>query len=457
MNDDANVFGYGNETNLHPLGLIAVLVLGVALVLLPRRYAILPMLVMACFISSAQRVIFASLNFDLMRIMVLFGTARLLLRNEISGLRWKNMDSVFVAWVIVGAVAYCLCHATPEAIKYRLGTSYDALGMYFLFRLLIRTPQDLWTTIKCFTLVSIPVAAAFMYEHTTRYNVFAIFGGVEEITWVREGKLRCQGAFAHPLIAGCFWAALLPLIGVAWFKKDGGIVAKIGAVAGVVAATVVIFNCSSSTPIMGILFAILGTLAFFVRYSLRAIRWTVLVALVGLHLTMNAPIWHLLVNVDLVGGSTGYYRYVLIDKFLENFHEWMLFGVKSTTHWDEIFDITNQFVLEGVNGGLLTLILFVALITLAFQGVGRMWRAAGKNTANVGLAWALGVTMFVHCGNFMGISYFSQCNMLWYLTLAAIASMAPGVVLAKTKTSLPGRMRVWRKSVTPVSVNVRRM
>ena len=40
----------------------------------------------------------------------------------------------------------------------------------------------------------------------------AAMGGVPEITVVREGRLRCQGAFAHPILAGCFWAEQLPLI-----------------------------------------------------------------------------------------------------------------------------------------------------------------------------------------------------------------------------------------------------
>jgi len=104
---------------------------------------------------------------------------------------------------------------------------------------------------------------------------------------------------------------------------------------------------------------------------------------------------------------------------------WLL-GTKSTAHWGfGLFDVTNQYVLEGVRGGLLTLVLFVAIVVTAYAYAGRLVRVAEGSRARLAQAWAVGTTLFVHCTIFIAVSYFGQIIMLWYLLLAAIAGLAP--------------------------------
>src|SRR4051812_14224241 len=135
---------YG-ETYLHPIALVAILMLGTTMVAVRRRHAIVPMLVMACFVSPAQQVAGFTLNFYLLRIMVLFGSARVLLRGEWRGFVWTRLDVAIVAWGVVGSMMYVLQLGTPEAVKFKAGVCYDAFGMYFLFRMMLRTWQD-WTS-----------------------------------------------------------------------------------------------------------------------------------------------------------------------------------------------------------------------------------------------------------------------------------------------------------------------
>ena len=45
-----------------------------------------------------------------------------------------------------------------------------------------------------------------------------------------------------------------------------------------------------------------------------------------MHVLMKQPVWHLLSRVDVAGGSTGWHRYHLVDKFIENWREWWLLG-----------------------------------------------------------------------------------------------------------------------------------
>jgi hypothetical protein len=99
-------------------------------------------------------------------------------------------------------------------------------------------------------------------------------------------------------------------------------------------------------------------------------------------------------------------------------------------------DVTNQYVLEGVRGGLLTLCLFIAIIVIAFRDVGELWRLQTKNPYRLAISWVLGVSLFVHCMNFIGVSYFGQIWILWYLLLAIIGSLS---VHAKSLLVAPHR------------------
>jgi hypothetical protein len=145
---------------------------------------------------------------------------------------------------------------------------------------------------------------------------------------------------------------------------------------------------------------------------------------------MAGPVWSLVAKIDLVGG-TGYHRYKLVDNAINHIGEWWLSGTLETAHWGRaMHDLTNQFVLEGVRGGLPTLALFVAIITIAFRQIGVLWRSAHGRDHEV-LAWALGVSLFVHVSNFLGVSYFGQNIMLWYLSLACIGSLVTQPALAR--------------------------
>lgn len=412
---------YANQTVVHPLGLLALMACGIALIFLPRRHAILAFLVMACFIAPAQRLALFGLDFNFIRIIVIFGWIRVLMRTETSGFRWTGVDAVMIAFAVVNTVAFTVLFASPTALVNRLGASFDTIGMYFLFRMLIRSWEDLRQAVRWAVLLVAPVALAFLVEKSTARNLFAFLGGVPEITLIREGRLRCQGAFAHPILAGCFWASLLPLIGAMWFRSGAD---RVISVVGVVGTLIIVYTSSSSTPVLAVGLGGLGMLMYVAREYMRYVRWGVALTLFGLHMVMVAPVWHLISRVSAVGGSTGWHRFHLIDNFINHWDEWILIGTRSTAHWGwGLEDVTNQYVLEGVRGGALSLVLFLAAIVMAFSRAGRLWRRFRPGSDRL-FAWALGVCLFVHCMNFIAVSYFGQITILWYLTLAAIVSLS---------------------------------
>ena len=174
---------------------------------------------------------------------------------------------------------------------------------------------------------------------------------------------------------------------------------------------------------------------------------------------MNNPVWHLLARVNLFGSSQGWYRFKLIDQFINHFGDWWLVGSDNYSAWFlwGLEDLTNQYVLEGVRGGLLTLLLFLAVIMLAFWGIGRarqhlegdldpdrLWQPGAS--ARVVLTWGLGASLVVHCVSFFGVSYFGQVVMLWYMTLGMIGSATPLAVVRRVPRVI---LRVIRPRTDP--------
>jgi len=60
-------------------------------------------------------------------------------------------------------------------------------------------------------LVAVPVAIVMATEHFTGHNLFAKLGGVDELSNIRNGRVRAQGPFLHAIVAGTVGAVLLPL------------------------------------------------------------------------------------------------------------------------------------------------------------------------------------------------------------------------------------------------------
>ncbi len=86
-----------------------------------------------------------------------------------------------------------------------------------------------------------------------------------------------------------------------------------------------------------------------------------------------------------------------------------------------MMDITNHYVTQGIKGGALGLVLFIAVVVVCFKIIGRaVWSRSGWSYQPK-LAWALGVSLACHCTAFISVSYFDQIQVFWFWLLAAIA------------------------------------
>jgi len=419
---------YG-QTLLHPLALTVTILLALAVLTLPRRFALVPLLISAATMPVAQRLVIAGADFTLLRMLLLAYLARIILRAEWKGFVWNRLDTAIVLWVLSGTAIMTLHYGTSEAFINRLGWAYDVVLIYFTARFVLREWSDVLVLGKSAALLSLPLAVFFVVEWVTQYNVFHVFGGVREFTWVREGRIRCQGPYAHPIIAGLFWAALLPLIWMLWEEKN-----KKLAVLGTFGTLIIVATTSSSTPALSVIAAAFAA-SLFVFRGYRTWMWAgLIVVILLLHFViMKAPVWHLVSRVDIIVGSTGWHRFIIFDLFMDHFSDWYLTGYSTPRDWGWwMRDITNEYVVQGVRGGLLTLILFLLVFVRAFANVGKTLALApdkgrGGDPLLEWRIWLVGVAIFLHLVAFWGLSYFGQMNMVLYLQLAIAGAVGAGL------------------------------
>jgi len=405
----------------------------------------------ACFITLGQVISVASLHFTMFRIIIFFGLIRIIIRKEAFSIRLHTIDKILIAYVITSATAYILLRSvSAEAFINQLGFIYNSLFLYILFRALIHDLDDIKIILKMLALVVIPLAVAMMIEKAAGRNLFSIFGGVPEFTVIREGRLRCQGAFSHPILAGTFGATSLPFMVALWFwdrekKWISGL--------GVMSATVITITSASSGPAVSYIMILVSMVMWRSRDHMRAVRWVILLGLIGLHLVMKAPVWALIGKVSEVIGGGGWHRTMLIDAAINHFGEWWLLGTDDTRHWmptgiqwsEEHTDITNQFISVGIDGGLIALILFIAVILFCFKNIGIKLKEISSREFPIKFAlWCMGVSLAGHLASFISVRYFDQIIVFWYLLLALITtvSMIPTeILIANTPSDRSGQDR----------------
>jgi hypothetical protein len=380
----------------------------------PRRFFLFPFIMAACFVPMNQKIIFFNLDFTLLRILIFVGFLRLSLKGETRLLHWNKFDKLILSWAVIGSLVYSVQQGTFDGIINRFGFLLDSIGMYWLFRQVVSDWEDVYLAIKIFAIFAIITAPLIALENLQESSFFSLFGPVQ--CAFHRGRFRAGGPFPHFIMMGCFWALLLP-----FFYARIKVVKQnmLFWVACLASLSNVIFSASSSS-----IMTIGAIIIFWLLYNYRMYGKNIFIitcsTLVLLHLIMKAPVWHLISRINIFSGSTGYHRFFLFDNFVRHVGEWFVLGAKSTEHWGYgQSDITNQFVLEGIRGGFVTLLLFILIIYNAVKIPGT-FSLANITPEIKWISWGICVAMLGHFVTFWGVSYFGQIIMLLYFTFALI-------------------------------------
>jgi len=438
MHDKPTFGAEGSQTLLHPIVLIAMLIALPLLLLLPRRYAVIPFLLIAFLVPLQQEVMIGGFRIFVSRIMIVAGWFRIIQwkissRGPVLAGGFNTLDKLFLFWAGFRAIAQILFYLQMAAVINQVSFFWDALGGYFLLRFLIRDEKDIELVIKTFAFVVVVLGACMLRERITNENVFDILGGLRQIKEFRNGHIRSQGPFQHEILAGTFGATLIPLF--LWLWK--GRKSKLAAVGGVLGSTVMTITAGASTAVSAYAAGIMALFFWPLRKKMRQLRWGIVIALCCLQVVMKAPVWFLINHIDLVGGSSSYHRAELIDQFLRHFWSWWLLGTNTATEWGwDMWDAANQYVAEGEVGGLATLICFIAMICVAFRWLGNARKQSAGNGQKQWYIWFLGATLFSHVVAFFGVSYFDQTRISWLALLAIISAAVAPAVMARARAKL---------------------
>jgi hypothetical protein len=418
---------------MNPIALSFLILMGILLISLPRKYALIPIFLSALFMTLGQRIVVMGLNFMIFRILIVIGFIRIIIRRDISLIQFNRLDKIIILWGIVVIVTGFLLDINTnhfDNLQHRSGQIFSALGTYYIFRFYITNMDDIKRIIRILAIMIVPLALAFLIEKASGRNIFFIFGGVPEFTMIRYDRLRCQGPFVHPILAGTLGATLMPFFVSYWFEKDKK---KFIALLAFVSSIIIMFTSASSGPLLAFISALIALCMWPLRNKMRVIRWGIFLGLITLHIIMKAPVWYLIGRISEITGGTGWGRSELIDIAISHFNEWWLIGTTKTAHWDpmgvlpneDMMDITNQYILEGVYGGLARMLLFVTIIVTGFSGIGKAMKVLkDENFAIKFLPWALGAALFAHAVGYVSVAYFDQLIVIWYLLLAMISAIS---------------------------------
>jgi hypothetical protein len=395
---------------------------------LPRNYGFIPILMVVFFTTLGPVIDIGDVTFTFARIVILVGVIRTFVRREYLYNTGTDIDKMFIIWIVCAVIIQSYRTFEFSGFINSMGLAFDALGAYYLFRIFISDYRCILETFKWVAILTIPFAICIFIERLTLHNCFYFFGGVPQDVVFRDSVPRCQGAFDHPILAGTAAATSVGYIIALWFNRERN---KPLITLSFISIVIVVIFSGSSGPIMSLIFVFVGIFAWKMRYRMSFVRWCILFGLIFFQLAMKVPFWYILARINLTGSSDGWHRAELITAAINHISEWWLVGTDYTRSWMPTgvtwsanhTDITNQFIKEGVIGGMATLICFVFIIIKAFSTIGTILKSSYLTFSEEFSIWVIGSILFSHIMTFFTVSYYDQTQLLFYLLIAIVSTL----------------------------------
>ena len=413
--------------NVIALGFLIASVTSV--IMLPRKWAPIPLLASCCYMTIGQGVDVGPLSLPVFRLVLAAGLVRVIVRREyiVGGI--NTIDKLIIVWAMWMIFAGFFHEWKPgSGPVYASGFVFNIVLVYFLTRVWCDDLTNLMAVFRTVAWLLVPVAGAMLAEHLVQKNYFGmLFGGVSEGVYWREGRIRAQGPFVHPILAGTVGAVCFPLMLGIWRRY------RLSAAVGMAACLAIVLASTSSGPLMSLFVGVLGVLMWSYQRWLRTVRWALVGAYLCAELLMTRPAYYLISKIDLTGSSTGWHRSRLIEAAFEHLPEWWMFGTDYTVHWmgiavDEAGQTVGHHELLlwiGTIGGLPAMLLLIAMIWCAFAVGGKDRQESPRDPSEspfhdlVSGRWA---SLPTRCTS-LSMGYTDQSMMFFWLNIGAISSM----------------------------------
>ena len=354
---------------------------------------------------------------------------RVLMRKEVKTIKMAAPDY----FLLLSFFVYMLVtfFRTGLIDWYTIGLAVDGSLIYFSFRALIQTPEEFTHLIKGMAFLLVPFSLLMLQEALTGRNFFAFMGEVPETPVYRDGYFRCQGSFRHAITAGTLGATFIPIfIGLLVKKND-----HLWGFLGTAACLIIVITSHSSGPLMATIVAFAAWSCWFIRRHTKWIKLIIICLILLIHFMMKAPVWYIFDRISGIIGGDGWHRSNLIDKFIKSFDEWWMVGMpmEKTVNWAATVtkfgtaDLTNHYVSLGINGGLISLVIFLVMLMATFRLIGLALQSlrigTSRQSSFAPLLWGVGGSVSVHAINLTAVSYWDQSYVIWYLHLAVAVTL----------------------------------
>jgi hypothetical protein len=396
--------------------------------MVPRRAAPIALLAGSCYMTLGQGIDIGPFSLPIFRMLLAIGLVRSYFKKEYLSLRLNTADHLTLAlgaWMMVASFFHNGSEGSgPIFIS---GQIYNFTLIYFLFRMWITNTSEYRHFLSGIALLVVPLAFTMVIEKYSGKNPLSVFGGVPEDVLYRAGKLRAQGPFRHPILAGTVGATCVPLIIGIYHER------KLIACVGLVSCLIMVFASSSSGPIISLIAGLLVIVLWKIRHFTSLIIVFAVLTYGFLMLIMEKSPYYLLAKIDLSGGSTGWHRSFLIEQTINHFDEWWIIGTDHTRHWMPFqgigatthhTDITNYYIGFAVMAGLPALTLYSLLV---FNSLNNVWKLQSRNVQVVDsdrfLMWTLGAGLFAHAATSISVAYFDQSLIFIWMNLSIISSL----------------------------------
>src|SRR5258707_12519266 len=231
-----------------PFGFIVTLGLALLVLCSSRRMAVVGMIAPICYLTEAQVLNIGGFHFTSLRCVLLAGLIRVIARGESKYFRLNAVDKALITYAAAILIVSTLRFGTLGQLIYEVGVLYNIFLSYFVFRCLLRDEEDYRAVLAKVAYLIVPFALLMVLESFTGRNLFSVFGGVMESSWVRDEHVRSQGPFRNPITAGAFGATFAMLFLSILFARG----ARRSTIIGLVASLIIVSCARSSGPFLGL-------------------------------------------------------------------------------------------------------------------------------------------------------------------------------------------------------------
>jgi len=413
---------------------LAIGILGSLLVLLFRpAHALAAYVAVSVWYPDYLRVSIGTIDISAGRIVVAVLLLRCLCDDRLRRkFIWSRLDSLVAVSMAIFVGIYCATHPLSAALENRGGFLMDTWFSYLAARLIVNNKADVTSFAKVCGVVLAVLAVLGMAEAVTHVQPYLVMrqyrpwetarAGPPDLRW---GLTRAVGPFSHPIMFGGCFVMFLPII---WALRRERCNWRMWAY--VLSAMIVLGALSSmSSGPWGMLVITVFCLGLekHKRWVKPALIWFFVMCILA-EVASNRPLHHVLLSYGNLGRGDWYQRARLIDVAIEHFNEWWLAGYGGVDPgWgamyfhDDHTDVNNQFLLAGIECGILGVIALLAVFTRALRDLVRAFKAAADEQLRT-IYWSLGSVLIGVFVQWQGVSSFGQNTALFYIILGIVGS-----------------------------------